>query len=325
MEMVIESYLKNNIDKHLIIKPWLNLNVFPVFIRTRYNFYDMRIMDSHCILLEILDDAPSVDQIHKHIRQIMKLTDYKIVLFYKNITRYRRRSLIENRIPFVIENGQMYLPFLSLDIKKADEIIEHDIKKFSTPAQIAFLYFLYNKDLAVNMTEFADQMGLNKMTASRALNELYNVNLIKYEIGGKTGRSKKYRRIKNPDYFLRGKEYLKSPVKKTVFARVKPSDSLIAGLKALSDLSMINPPKHMVMAIDKKNIKVEQLEIIINKDLIEDNKFIEIELWDYNPMLFSDDEHVDLVSLFASLKEETDERIEQALEEVLQSESWYMD
>jgi hypothetical protein len=41
--------------------------------------------------------------------------------------------------------------------------------------------------------------------------------------------------------------------------------------------------------------------------------------------LFSKQSHVDLLSLFASLKEEKDERIEQALEEVLRAESWYTD
>lgn len=44
---------------------------------------------------------------------------------------------------------------------------------------------------------------------------------------------------------------------------------------------------------------------------------MELELWDYDPGQFSDTSHVDLLSLYASLKEETDERVLQALEEVL--------
>ncbi|MCF8020028.1 MAG: plasmid pRiA4b ORF-3 family protein [Vallitaleaceae bacterium] len=50
--------------------------------------------------------------------------DCQIVLLYKDITRYRRKSLIENRIAFVIEDGQMYLPFLGLDLKKGKNMLK---------------------------------------------------------------------------------------------------------------------------------------------------------------------------------------------------------
>lgn len=113
------------------------------------------------------------------MKQVENQADRQIVLFYKEITRYRRKSLIENRIAFVIEDGQMYLPFLGLDLKKVPEYVENKVKRFTTPAQIAQLYFLYNKEDVVNMTEFAEKMGFNKMTASRALNDLYHANLIK--------------------------------------------------------------------------------------------------------------------------------------------------
>ena len=69
----------------------------------------------------------------------------------------------------------------------------------------------------------------------------------------------------------------------------------------------------------------EQVEVVNNKDLIKDTELVELELWDYDPGLFSNNGHVDLLSLYASLKEETDERVEQALEEVLRGEPWYTD
>ncbi|HHY23494.1 MAG TPA: MarR family transcriptional regulator, partial [Clostridiaceae bacterium] len=195
----------------------------------------------------------------------------------------------------------------------------------TTSTQIAYLYFLYHKEDVVNMTEFAEKMGFTKMTASRALNDLYNANLLTYEIGGKTGRSKEYKRIPDPDYFLRGREYLKTPVKKIIYLKTKPLGALTAGFDALAGLSMINPPGRSVMAVDRNQLNKEQIEIVKNKDLIKDAQLVELQLWDYDPKLFSDKHHVDLLSLYASLKEETDERVEQALDEVLQGEPWYTD
>jgi hypothetical protein len=323
--MTVEPYLKENVDERITIKPLLDKNNFPVFLRNSYNFYEMTILGTLCILIEIIDEIPGMDKLQKHMKQIKNLTDRQIVLFYKEITRYRRKSLIENRIAFVIEDGQMYLPFLGLDLKKAQEKVEKEVKRFTTPAQIAYLYFLYHKDEVVNMTEFAEKMEFNKMTASRALNDLYHANLITYEIGGKTGRSKEYKRIPDPEYFQKGREYLKTPVRKIIYTKTKPLGALIAGFDALAELSMINPPGHPVRAVDRNQLNNEQIEIVKNKDFIKDAQLVELQVWDYDPKMFSDKHHVDILSLYTSLKEETDERVEQALEDVLRGESWYTD
>ena len=320
----VESYLKENIDVNLTIKSWTKMNDFPIVLRGIYNFYEMTILEARCILLEVVG-ALSIDQLQKHMKQIKKITDLQTVLFYKEITRYRRKSLIENKIAFVIEDGQMYLPFLGLDLKKAREYVDGQVNGFTTPAQVAYLYFLYHKEDVMNTTEFAEKLGFNKMTASRALNDLYHMNLITYQVGGKTGRSKAYKRISDPDYFLMGRDYLKSPVKKIVYTKTVPFGALAAGLKALADISMINPPRHPVMAIDRNKVDKEQIDVVKNMDLISDSKLVELELWDYDPKRFSDKHYVDLLSLYASLKEKADERVEYALEEVLRGEPWYTD
>lgn len=323
--MRAELYLKENIDEQLTIKPWLKKNNFPIFLRDNYTFYEVTILGTRCILIEAVDEMPNVNHLQKHIKQIKNLTDRQIVLLYKNISRYRRKSLIENRIAFVIEDGQMYLPFLGLDLKKVQEHVKEEVKGFTASTQIAYLYFLYHKEAVVNTTDFAKKMGFNIMTASRALNDLYLANLITYEIGGMTGRSKEYKRITDPDYFLRGREYLKTPVRKIIYTKTRPIGALTAGMDALAELSMINPPGHPVMAIDRNKLNKETIEVVKNKDLIKDTKLVELELWDYDPGLFSNNRYVDLLSLYASLKEETDERVEQALEEVLRGEPWYTD
>ncbi|MFA9424406.1 MAG: MarR family transcriptional regulator [Sedimentibacter sp.] len=325
MILTVEPYLKENIDEHVTIKLEKEKNKFPVFLRNIYNFYEMRILDIPCVLLEILDEAPGVDVIEKHIKRIEELTNQQIVLYYKAITWYRRKSLIENRISFIIEDGQVFLPFLGLDLKKTPQYVDKEVTTFSASAQLAFLYFLYNKDAVVNTTEFARKMGFTTMTASRALNELYDTKLVTYEIGGKTGRSKEYERISDPEYFEKGHVYMKTPVKRVVYVQKVPENALIGGLEALAELSMINPPGYMVRAISSKCLNKQDIQIIKNKDIVKDQKFVKLEIWEYDPKLFTEKKCVDLMSLYASLKEEKDERIEQALEEILRGEVWYTD
>ena len=325
MILAVEPYLKENVDENVVIKLKKGESIFPVFLTDIYNFYDLNILDTSCVLLEILEDLPGVDVIQKHIKRIGKLTNQQIVLYYKAITRYRRKSLIENRIPFIIEDGQIFLPFLSLDLKKLPQYVDKEATKFTPSEQLMFLYFLYNKDTVVNTTEVARNMEFTSMTASRALNKLYDAKLVTFEFGGKTGRSKEYKRISDPEYFEKGLRYMKTPVKQVLYVEEVPKNSLIGGLEALSELSMINPPGYMVRAISSKYLNTQDIKFINNMDIVKDNKFVQLEVWEYDPKLFTDKKYVDLLSLYASLKDEQDERIEQALEEMLGGEAWYTD
>ena len=333
MLLAVEPYLKESIDENISIKLNNDKKKFSIFLRNKYNFYEMKILDASFLLLEIKDEAPSIDALNKHLKRIKEVTNQEIVFYYKTITGYRRKSLIAHRIPFIIENGQLFLPFLGLLLKKTPQYLYNDLsqgsdikrKSFSTSAQLAFLYFLYNKETIINTSNFASKFRFTTMTASRALNELYAAKLITYEIGGITARSKMYKRISDPEYVKKGLEYLKTPIKRLVYVKEVPENAFIAGLDALSSLSMMNPPEYKVRAISINSFKDQDINIIESKDVIKDNKFVELEIWDYDPKLFSQTENVDLISLYASLKDEKDERIEQALEYLLRGEIWYKD
>jgi predicted transcriptional regulator len=223
----------------------------------------------------------------------------------------------------------MYLPFLGLDLKKVTDKRAKSIDKFSSTVQLVFLYFLYNKDLTLNITELAKKLNATEMTASRALNDLYSLGLLKYDIGGKTGKSKNYKRIDDTKYFDIGNKYLKNPVNKVVYIE-KSAYNLaygfpIAGLEALSMRSMLNPSIRPVRAVSKQ--KSNELLDCIEKDMskIEDMNLMELQIWDYDPMIFLKNDMVDLASLAASFSETSDERIEKAIEESLKGESWYKD
>lgn len=320
----VESYLRENIDETIVITKSKEMNELPLAMRTAYNHYDIHILDEKCLLIEVTDEMPSIENLKKHIKLIESLIECRVVILCKRISLFRRKSLISNRIPFVIMDGQMFLPFIGMDLKKGIRSIDYE-KSFSAAAQLAYLYFLYNKDSVVNMTDFALEMNLSNMAASRALNELYLANLIYYEVGGKTGRSKAYKRISDKSYYEKGKDFLRSPIKKTVYAHSVPIGSLPAGLDALSDLSMLNPPDHPIVAIHWKQFDTNMIQIEDNMDIVKDLKLVEIQLWNYDPSLFAQRKNVDLLSLYLSIKDMYDERILSALDGLMRGEEWYTD
>ena len=52
-------------------------------------------------------------------------------------------------------------------------------------------------------------------------------------------------------------------------------------------------------------------------ELIDPNQQVRIELWKYDPKLFSNDEFADSISVILSLKNNNDERVEQVNEYVI--------
>ncbi len=324
MKGALEIYLKENIDENISIQAWEEKKKIPLFLLELYDFYEAEILGHRCILIEILQEAPGIDVIKKHIKAINKTVDENLVFLYKSISRFRRKSLIEHRIPFVVEDKQMYLPFLGLDLKNTVEKPAKKAATFSSSTQLAFLYWLYNRKMTICATDLAVVLNTSNMTTSRILNDLYDAGLLTCEIGGKTGRSKIYKRIGDPEYYRRGSRYLINPVRKTIYTGKTVEDVLVAGLEALSMISMMNPPKNPVRAISKERLNEIEPYLVKDKDRIADEKLTEIQVWCYDPTLLSKEKQVDLVSLALSLKEINDERVEQALEERLKDETWYM-
>ncbi|MDD4049219.1 MAG: hypothetical protein PHI90_10505, partial [Clostridia bacterium] len=144
MQTLLEAYLKKNINEDIKINKWGKSNKLPIFLKEIYQFYSTEILGRECLLLEILDEATGIVALKKHIKLINNIVDDEVVFVYKTISRFRKQSLIEHRIPFIVRDKQMFLPFLGLDLKAVKDKPKEEIKTFSDSAQLTFLYFLYH-------------------------------------------------------------------------------------------------------------------------------------------------------------------------------------
>lgn len=324
MKNAIKSYLRENIDEKVTLKSWDSKEYLPLHLHELYKFYKLNILEESCLLMEVINEVPGIENLKKHMKVIRKSLNDNLVFLFKSISSFRRKSLIKERISFIIEDGQIYLPFLGMDLKKMTLEKTDNIEKFSVTTQLIFLYYLYNKDLIINATELAKMLETSVMTASRVLNDLYSLGLLTYETKGKTARSKYYQRIDDPDYYKIGSRYLKNPVSKIVYVEnIETIKKLpVAGLEALSINTMLNPPRRLVRAISKKKVGKIKDYMILNRDMIADMDLIEVEIWEYEPGLLARNNVVDLLSMTLSINF-ADERVERAIEERLKGEVWY--
>lgn len=322
----IKAYLRTTVDEKAEIYMYDNNDVLPIYLREKYFLYKGKVLDKDIIFIEDRDKDITLNAIEKDIITFNKLLRISTAVIFKQFSEYKRKKLIGRRIPFLALDRQMFIPFLGLDLN--EKIRKPEIKitnKFSSIAQLFFLYLLYN-DIVISNKEIAVKMSYTKMSASRALNELYDKKLLTYEMKGKTNRKKCYRRIKDPLYYLNGQKYLKSPIKKSIYLYDEYNyinNSLNAGLSALTDISMINPHKYKTIAIDRKKVDEIQKHRIGKEDGFMRNPVVEIELWAYDPTLLSYTNNVDIVSLKLSLENENDDRVMYEIDKILKEKKWY--
>jgi hypothetical protein len=95
-----------------------------------------------------------------------------------------------------------------------------------------------------------------------------------------------------------------------------------AGLSALAHYSNLAEPLNPVFALDGKQWKtVKTNDDVMILDIAETNAS-EFEVWRYSPKLFANKGVVDRFSLFLSTKEDDDERIQSAIEGMMEQVEW---
>lgn len=92
------------------------------------------------------------------------------------------------------------------------------------------------------------------------------------------------------------------------------AEMALAGDSVLAEETMLNPDKVMTYAVYIKSFAKEKLA----DELMDTEEQIRVELWEYDPKRFSEDNMADRLSVALSFAENEDERVDEAIEELLE-------
>ena len=117
------------------------------------------------------------------------------------------------------------------------------------------------------------------------------------------------------ELFYKAEKVLLNPVKRTVYVPCEEvkNELLESGYSALAEYSMLNTPGVWCYASER----ISQWNDCMTKDLQDSNSQVAVEMWRYDPRKLSKKKMVDELSLALSLREDADERVEEAVEEML--------
>ncbi len=293
---------------------WNKYNSLPFYIVESYDFYTAYIANKRCIVLVPNGELATLPALKKQIQKIKELDNVPIVFKLKTVSFYRRKSLIENKISFV-SNKQIFLPFLGTMLTEEKDV-EKTKEKFLFSTQQLFLFYLYNNKKQLYVSEAGKILPFSAMTITRAVKQLETTGLFLVSKDGvkKVIRSKYARQ----ELFEKAQKYLSSPVcKKGYIDKSEITENMVfAGETALSEKSMLNPERIATYAISKKLFDTRMLR----DELIDLQSQVRLEVWEYDPRMFADDGIADSLSVVLTFSGNSDERIEEAMEELIQKE-----
>ena len=318
------EYLKKVLGIHSKLVKWEMAKKLPFYLKDRYDYYITEILQLNVIMVipyEEIENTPA--QIKNDFESIRKLCDFEPVYLDRNIVSYNRNRLVQYKIPFVVPNNQLYLPHLGIDFHEYFRKHRIQKKSFSPSAQMVLLYILNNKEPGdIKPVILATTLGYSSMTISRAFNEIENAGIGSCK---NEGRERLLIFTEKPEeIWQKASSLMKNPIEKTVWVKFSAgkADLPDAGLTALSRYSMLAGSSHITKAISTDSWKNMKSQKGIEELPFKEKDALELQIWKYNPCLLSNQNTVDPFSLYLSLNHEKDERIQKALQEMMENYSW---
>ncbi len=290
----------------------LNVDMLLRFLYYTANFKDQ---DLCVIQAKNKDESITPLQYKRITKQIETVVGMPVAVLLDSLAYYERERLIDQGVYFIISDKYAYLPFLIINararkVKKTTKLLP--------AAQYILLYYLLSEKKEFTIKELEGTTPYNYVALARAVSNLEDLKLC-YSKTDFT-RTKFIRfEYSRRDLWEKSQKYLTSPVKKVVYCDLVPNGKFsISGVNALSHYSHLNPEQYGIWAIWEKYFSNE------GSQYNEIEGAYKIEVWNYPTFMpfHPNNEIVDKLSLYLSMKDDPDSRIEKELEIMIEEMKW---
>jgi DNA-binding MarR family transcriptional regulator len=269
-------------------------------------------------------DSRSPGEYGTHAETLKLKLNEPVVLVLPILPSYARNRMVQMGIPFIVPGSQTFIPNTLIDLRERfPQPNSRRRETLSPAAQCTVLYHLLRGPLAgISLKDIARTIHYSPMMLTKLKDELEACKICRIMRSGRamvleftaTGRA----------LWEQAKPHLTSPVKKTLWVRwAKPGHpALLAGMSALSLRSMIAADRLPTYALPLAAFQdfLERGVCVGSNDA--ETATVKMEIWSYHPRLLGDDHMVDPLSLYLSLRDSGDERVQQQLEQLIDQIKW---
>lgn len=308
----MKNYLENTLRQKVDIKENIALyKKLPLVFKSRYKIYDVKTNNISWVGIRVRDNSGLIN-LRKDRILIEKVTNLNCALFLRNTTFYIKEKLIKEGIPFVIDDKEIYLPFIGTLLTSKTKKIK-PVKLISYITQKMILMAIYEKWKNVTAAQAARILNISRMTATRCFDEIEYLNI---DILDTYGKSKVITILDDKKALWNNiANILRNPVIKKYEISNDLKLKNKAGISALSKYSLIDDNRYPTYALTKKELSKYNLKE--QADTFGDIGCVVLELGYY--IDFNNQNNQDPLSAILSLDEEekADIRVSKAIEEVL--------
>lgn len=317
----LKIYIKEVLGLDLDIRPMNQdkLKKLPVYFKSEYRLYQSILFDKDLLFIEV-GGGYTTEKLRKHLEIIKQVYHANPVAIIGHLDAYKRLRLIAKKIPFIVPGKQMYMPDLLIDLREFGLTPGKQPKSMSPATQFLLLYHLQVESLeGINLKGIAEKLNYDSATITRTAGYLQNMQICNLE-----GTKDKllYFKSERKELWEKLKPLMHSPVKKTSYynGRVADQNLYKANNNALAHYSDLNDDAVEHYAVRQGYHEFIDDAFLTKTAILEGN--ICIEEWKYNPGLLTKDDFVDPLSLYLCFKDNPDERVQIALEQMINSIKW---
>jgi hypothetical protein len=298
----------------------------PLFLRERYGIFATRLFGRKFLLALEAEgwENNSPGEYGKHQATLALKLGEPVVLVLPILPSYARNRMVQMGIPFIVPGSQIFIPNTLIDLRERFPQPNAERRKTLGPAaQCTLLYHLLRGGLAgMPLKEIAQKVQYSPIMLSKVKDELQAAGICKII---RSGRSLilEFMAAGRP-LWEQVQPQLSSPVKRTRWVQWdRPAaPALLAGMSALSRRTRIAADRLPTFALTLADFQDFLERGICTGSPDAEQATAQIEVWSYPPERLGDHELVDPLSLYLSLRDSQDERVQQQLDQLIAEVKW---
>ena len=290
----------------------------PISFEKRYQYAKMKFHKESFLLIKEKRRG-SLNSFVTQARTMGRKASMDVILVFSKLSDNEKKQLLQARVPFVDFKGNLFFPPLGLALNANDDV---EVFKELTPSeQLTWIAFLLTKGQKVVDVDLLSQItGLPNSTIYRCLRTFKTLNWL-----NKPNKLYAYTASKK-ELFLKSESFLFNPIKKRLLLsdfdlNKIQSDSrlLYGGTYALSYLTFLaESDENSSYVISHRQFN--KLSLPLSQHVLEGKV---LEIWRYSPFVSEfwndfketqDRQFVDPISLYLTLKDDDDPRVEEEIE-----------
>lgn len=270
-------------------------------------------MNGHQLLLLVAKELVNYSPVQRSniADRVEKATHIPAVFYFDSLPTYERDRLVDKGVYFVVSDKFAFVPTLLANRRLSNNEIPSQLLPST---QYLLLFHLQCRSFdGMTINEIAEITPYKYATLAKAAQQLETLGLAEF----KTDNSRNKRLTFLPDkreLWEKAQPYLSNPIKQSGYMDEPLNAGLIGGIEALSHYSMLvgeSIPTRVFTVGGSKKLK---------NSLSKFEDIQQVEIWKYPPI--AKDGYVDKLSLYLTLKDDNDPRVQKELEIMINEMPW---